>query len=634
MKKHSVIILIIFLTFSLNGFSSDLDKYLIPTPKSLELLTLESDVQVCLAKNDNLQHLITALCSNENTGEVKLLSMIYGINSIKISIESKRLKPQAYMIKIEENSISIVGHDFAALYYAKKTLLQILEYSIYENKTLPCLLLKDSPDFERRGFMLDVSRDKVPTMETLYNLIDLLADLKTNELQLYIEHSFAYKNHAIVWENASPLTPDEIKQLDEYCKSKYIDLVPNQNSFGHMENWLKHDEYLDLAECPNSCNTIWGPSKRHSLDPTNPKSLELMQELYAELLPNFTSKYFNVGCDETVELGHGKSKSVCDSEGKGKVYLDYLIKLNTEANKYDKQTQFWGDIILNHPELISDLPKNMIALVWGYGENFPYNKRLPKFKNAGLDFYVCPGTSTWNSLIGRNENAFGNLKNAAENGKKYGAKGFLNTSWGDNGHWQPLSVTYPSILVGAAYAWNANNANTNNIEFQLNHYVFKDETGNTAKAIIKLGNAYLKTNIPNGNANAFHLMLYRYKWTLDGFYQTKELNIEGLQNAEIEINEALEILTEAKPQSADSVIIIAEINQAANLAIHSIHLGIARIYAKDNATENIPLEIKADLRIELTALIAKHRELWIIRNRIGGLDDSAGKLENLLEYYR
>jgi hexosaminidase len=615
-------------------FASNYEKYLTPFPKEIKATYIEDADAVCLAKPDKMKTLFTTLSSLNLTGELKLISMMYGINSIKIGIDADIPQSQAYLLEIGKESITIIGQNEAALYYAKQTVLQLVSYAIFENVPLPCIRIKDFPDFERRGFMLDVSRNKVPTMESLYKLIDNLASWKINELQLYTEHTFAYKNHKIVWENYSPLTADEIKALDKYCAERFIDLVPNQNSFGHMENWLKYDEYLELAECPETCKTIWGPSKRSSLDPTNPKSFELMQELYVELLPNFSSKYFNIGCDETVELGLGRSAPVCNKDGKGKVYLDYLIKLNVEANKQGKQTQFWGDIIVNHPELIPELPKNMIAMVWGYDDSFPAGKNLPKFVDAGLEFYVCPGTSCWNSLIGRNTNGFENLKNASLQGKQYGAKGYLNTNWGDYGHWQPLSVSYPAIMLGSAYSWNCSEKSLDNLEFMLNHYIFMDSTGNTAKAILKLGNADQKTNIPNGNANIFHLMLFRYKWTIDGFYQTKPMTAEGLLAAEKEILDALEILKLAKPQSADSVIIIEETELAANLAIHSIHLGLARLEAKDKSTENISAEKKAELEKELKPLIDQHKKLWIVRNRPGGLDDSAGKMENLLKAYK
>ena len=99
--------------------------------------------------------------------------------------------------------------------------------------------------------MLDVSRDKVPTMATLYALIDRLAEWKVNHVELYAEHTFAYAQHEVVWRDASPFTPAEIDALDAYCAARHIALVPNQNCLGHMNRWLRHDPYRALAMDPD-----------------------------------------------------------------------------------------------------------------------------------------------------------------------------------------------------------------------------------------------------------------------------------------------------------------------------------------------------------------------------------------------
>lgn len=633
MLRNIVSTFILSLSFSIITFGSTLENYLIPSPQKI---TYEKIGRSSVNSNIMYSQLEDAIASINliNMEGAFTVHSFEGDVRISLAIKPQDLKDQAYTLEIQPNKIELIGQNEAALFYAKQTLKQLIAYSKFENSPLPCIKIKDWPNFERRGYMLDISRDKVPTMQTLHQIIDYLAAWKINEFQLYTEHTFAYKNHKVVWENASPLTAEEIKELEIYCKKRFIDLVPNQNSFGHMERWLEHDEYLDLAECPEDCKTIWGNRKRHSLNPTNPKSLELMQELYAELLPNFSSKYFNIGCDETVELGCGLSAKECDKKGKGEVYLEFVKKLNAEVNKHDKQAQFWGDIILNHPKLIPDIPKNMTALVWGYDSDFAFKKKLPKFKKAGLDYYVCPGTSTWRSLIGRNKDAFENLKIAAIYGKENNAKGYLNTNWGDYGHWQPLSVCHPAMMVGAAYAWKYDETIPKKLELLLNKYVYIDATGNTAKAILKLGNAYTKVGIPEGNANAFHLMLHRYKWTMKGQYQTKRLTKDGLTRADVEIDNALAILQNAHPQSSDSSIIMEELIQAAALAKHAINLGKARLDAKDQATDNIPAAKKQLLYNELAPLIDNHKELWIKRNRPGGLKESSEKLEGILDYYK
>ncbi|MFY0593103.1 beta-N-acetylhexosaminidase [Roseivirga sp.] len=628
---NKLLVICLSALFSLSLSANDINKYLINTPQEISInAACNSKI---FEQAGQLKNFVSVLEKTEFLGDIAIAQPIpIGIN-FQFKLDSINLPEQGYSLEIKDDSVLVSGHSFAALYYAKQTLLQLLEFSINEEKPLPCLRIKDWPDFEKRGYMLDISRDKVPTMKSLYLLIDQLADWKINELQLYTEHTFAYKDHKTVWENSSPLTFEEIQLLDAYCKTMYIDLVPNQNSFGHMENWLKHDEYLDLAECPDDCQTVWGKRKRTSLSPTIPGSFELMKSLYEEVLPNFSSEFFNIGGDETVELCEGKSKAECEKMGKGRVYLDYLKKLNTEANALGFKTQFWGDIILNHPELISELPSDMTALVWGYADDHPFNKELPKFKSAGVDFYVCPGTSSWRSLIGRNKNAFGNLKNAAISGKANGAKGYLNTNWGDYGHWQPQSAIYPSILIGASYAWHYDDSAIDHLEFQLNHYVFKDKTGNTGKAVLQLGNAYLDTKVPKGNANAFHLLLRRYLWTMQGNYQTKVLTVENLEAARETILKALDVLALGEPTSKDAAYILPELRQAAALAMHGIDLGVARLGTDDLQTKSISSEKRAQLKSDLLVLIQKHKELWLMRNRIGGSSDSASKLEDIISFY-
>ena len=152
---------------------------------------------------------------------------------------------QGYRIHIGEDGILICGHDQAGVFYGVTTLIQVLQHA---GNQLPGMEVFDWPDFAARGVMLDISRDKVYRMETLYDLVDRLASWKINQLQLYTEHTFAYRRHPEVWKDASPMTGEEILYLDHFCKDRYIELVANQNSFGHMERWLKHPQYGHLAE--------------------------------------------------------------------------------------------------------------------------------------------------------------------------------------------------------------------------------------------------------------------------------------------------------------------------------------------------------------------------------------------------
>ncbi len=237
--------------------------------------------------------------------------------------------PEGYRLSITTDGITITGNDPAGAFYGAATLIQLLQT---HGAALPALEIDDYPDFPARGVMLDISRDKVPTMDTVRALVDWLAGLKINQFQLYTEHTFAYRQHPKVWAQASPFTAEEILELDAYCRERYIELVPNQNSFGHMHRWLAHEAYRHMAEVPDGHD--WYPffmdKRPFGLSPAVPESAPFLAGLYAELLPNFTSRYFNVGCDETFDLGQGRSKVLCEAKGKGRVYLDFLMRFDNQ----------------------------------------------------------------------------------------------------------------------------------------------------------------------------------------------------------------------------------------------------------------------------------------------------------------
>ena len=191
---------------------------------------------------------------------------------------SLALPAEGFELAIAPDGVRLLARDPRGLNWGASALVQLARQRAPE---LPCLRLRDWPDLPVRGYMLDVSRDRVPTMDTLAQLVDLLELLRVNQLQLYTEHTFAYRDHARVWEHASPFTADEIRTVDGWCAERGIELVPNQNGFGHMERWLKHEPYTALGEL---ADTGTGPGS--TLAPTA-ESAAFMRGLYAELLPCF-----------------------------------------------------------------------------------------------------------------------------------------------------------------------------------------------------------------------------------------------------------------------------------------------------------------------------------------------------------
>lgn len=529
---------------------------------------------------------------------------------------------EGYLLRVEPRRVLAVVREDAGAFYARQTLRQLARQGARPG-TIPCVEIEDAPDLPNRGVMLDISRDKVPTMETLRALVELLSEWKLNRLQLYVEHTFAYEGHREVWEGASPMTGEEFETLDGWCREHRIELIPNQNSFGHMERWLVHPRYAPLAEIPFPVERLRAGERPGfmSLCPVDPRSIDLVSGLLAQLLPHFTSRLVNVGCDETAELGRGRSREEVERRGVGPVYLDFLLKIRDAVSRRGFRMQFWGDIVLEHPELIPELPKDLLALDWGYEADHPFDDECRRFAAAGLEFWVAPGTSSWLSIAGRTENMLGNVLAAAEAARAHGATGILTTDWGDHGHWQPLPVSYAGLSRGAALSWGLDANRDFPLARALDLHAYRDPAGKAGQASLDLGNVYREVGVLPKNASALALLLLFPERPLDA-KSLAGLTREGLEGARASIARA------ARGLPGD------EWRLAASMLDHACRLGIARLEAAGAFPEALPAATRSALAAELEAIVGTYRRVWLTRNREGGLEDSAGRLEALLRRYR
>ena len=532
--------------------------------------------------------------------------------------------PQGYQILIQPEQIEILGADPQGLFYGVQTLQQMIRQS--QGKRLTCLEILDWPDFPTRGQMLDISRDKVYKLETLFMLVDELASWKINQLQLYMEHTFAYQGHERVWQSASPMTPEDILKLDRYCAERFIELVPNQNSLGHMTRWLKHSAYRHLAETTDPVQTPWGyiQEEPFSLAPILPETLTFIKGLYDQLLPNFTSNQINVGCDEAFDIGTGKSKAAVEVQGKGQVYLDYLLALHSDLSRRGYSMQFWGDLILEHPELISNLPEDAIALDWGYEGDHPFEAETKRFKASGIPFYVCPGTSAWNSLGGRVSNMLENMRSAAQAGRMNGALGYLNTDWGDNGHWQQLPISYPGFAAGAAFSWCLESNIGLNLQSVLNEIIFRDMSGKIGKILVEIGEEYQRWGLKLPNSSPLFWLLQERSEALQKFYFT---DLTLVRESLARLESCLDQLDGVRLNRKDAEILQNELKLTINLMVHACKRALL-IYASNE---------KPDSKLmlyEISGLIADYQTAWLARNRIGGLANSLSRFDGLLKEYQ
>ena len=518
-----------------------------------------------------------------------------------------RLGPREHRVRITSRVILVEAGGSGALREAITALVELLG-GLSPGSPVPAQEWRDEPDFAERGFMLDVSRCKVPLTGQLQGLVWTLPGLRMNQLQLYTEHTFAFAGHEEVWRDASPLTPGEVLELDASCEQAGVGLVPNFNSFGHFERFLRHPAYFPLAESPRGFTYPSGKKMPWGtvLKP-NPASLRFVDRLHAELLPHFRDRRFNVGCDETWELGQGWSKALCARKGKYRVYLDFLLGLHRGVTRHARRMQFWGDIILKAPELIPELPKDLTALAWGYEAEHPFAENCRKFRDSGVPLYVCPGTSSWRGLSGRDTNLRGNLRAAAAEGRKHGAEGFLLTDWGDEGHHQVWPVSFNGLALAARLAWRADPTGADaQAERLANRHLFDDPTGRASAAFAEIGRLPDLFAKKFTNSAVFHHLLFA-KTPPDWMGEI----------AETELREARARLREIRAADGASGCrdrrIPAEFHHTCRMLDAALRRGLA---FKDRGSDLTPTQ--------WDRLRASHRRQWLARNRPGGLEESLG----------
>ena len=575
----------------------------------------------------------------------------------RVSID-RSLPAQGYRLRLGDSGIFIEAADMAGAFYANTTLDQ-LRHGIRTRRhdqparraddagggarsracpgeddlsaqLLPACDIEDWPDFALRGVMLDVSRCKVPTMETVYDLVDRLASWKFNQLQLYTEHSFSYKNHSEVWRDSSPFSAEEIEALDAYCAKRFVELVANQNCLGHMERWLVHSRYRDLALQPEGFDDPFGLRRPPStVDPTRHGSMDLVRELLGELLPHFTSPRVHVGLDEPWELPPGRVDD----------YVTWLQSLRSLPELAGHEMLVWGDVLALHPDVLHELPERVTVCEWGYDAGHPFAERLDALRHAGHQAWVCPGTSSWLSILGRTTNMMANCAEAADQGIAHGATGYLLTDWGDFGHIQYQPVSEPGFAYGAARAWSAGTgplgdsqaAEREWLVTALDLHGFDDPTRNLSRSLIALGDVY--SSVPLRFPNMSTLVMNFYFPQLPvGMALTQGLTADHLLAVEAGIDSEVRRAASAIPRRAGGGLVVEELKTGADLVSLCCEDARARLDG-DGTLESVSASTRAHLRQLLGRVKETHRDLWLARNRPGGLDESLAWMAHLEQCY-
>jgi len=261
-----------------------------------------------------------------------------------------------------------------------------------------------------------------------------------NTLIMEWEGTYPFEKHPLI-PNRYAYTKAEITDFVKYCNGLSIDVIPLQQSFGHVEYILRNEQYKELREDQKDYSQVCPlQTKQDSL---------LFTDLYTELASTHTSKYIHIGGDETYLLGHDeRCKKKVAEEGKSKLYIDYIRMLCNIVLKLGKTPVMWADIALKYPEAIKLLPKGTILVDWNYGwdmDNFGEHKKLVE---SGFEIWGAPSIRSHpdNYFLTEWEKHLKNIRDFVPACRELGYKGMIMTSWSTSGAYSSVWETDENVL--------------------------------------------------------------------------------------------------------------------------------------------------------------------------------------------
>ena len=428
-----------------------IESILLPKPKSLiegdGCISLWQGCRVCVPRDatERLRETAQTLARELSAGGIaaEAAECASSVGDVHLTIGQapanvpEQVAEQGYSLDVSQHGVRLTGWGEPGLYYATRTLLQLLD-----EDRLPVCRIEDWPDYRHRMVHYDLARENTCNVPYLRSVIDRLSAFKVNMLHLYLENRFQFGKHPLI----SPpgvMTGEQAKELNGYARSRFVELVPELNCLGHLEQALVVSEYRHLAEDPNV---------PYAVCPLHPDTPRFLDDLIEEMSASFGSEFFHIGGDEADQIGScPKCAEWIEQHGRSELFAMHYGRVHEMVKARGKRTMMWGDMLLAHPEAAGMLPKDIVIFDWHYGDTSVDTVRF--FTGRGFPVFVCPAMSGFGRTAAPFRHAQSNIWKFIGEGKGGGAIGECACAWElrlghlfDNDQW--------GIILSADRAWN------------------------------------------------------------------------------------------------------------------------------------------------------------------------------------
>jgi hypothetical protein len=382
---------------------------------------------------------------NEVNGQLSILLDREGANDEPLAEPGD--KPgensrEAYDLSVTKQGVKIHARSSAGIFYGTQELRQLIE-GAGSQAVLPVVEIRDWPSMAYRGTMVDISHGPLPTEEEIKRQIDFLARWKANQYYLYSENSIELAGYPLL-DAGARLTQQEVRRIVAYGRERHIDVIPNFDLYGHQHDLFRTEEYSDMSDQPHGTE----------FDPRNPKVMPLLTDWVNQFADLFPSRFVSIGFDETFQIEaatHATGAAAKPTE----LFVKQLAAVAGLFEKRGKHVMAYDDIMVKYPQIIPDLPPELIAVAWYYTSEDPTYKRwLEPLIAHHVPHIVQPGVSSYDNIAPDFDTSFENIDSFLTAGRRSGALGLINSVWADDAQLL-FRMSLPGMAYGAAAPWQS-----------------------------------------------------------------------------------------------------------------------------------------------------------------------------------
>jgi len=551
------------------------------------------------------------------TGDISELKTGIDLLSSRLGFIADETGVSVCVRKADGLAVNREGDSFVIEYSATAEFFRALSVLLY-NIQNAALNIQERRHFDNCGIMIDVSRNAVPTVSTVKDIIERLALMGIDSLMLYTEDVYKMEKYPYFGYMRGAYTKEELREIDNYGQTFGIEVIPCIQTLGHLERALRWAEFSGVKD------------NARVLLVDEPKTYEFIEEMFKTMRETFTSRKIHIGMDEAHGLGFGKFYKKYGFENPTAIMKRHLDRVVEIAKKYDFEPTMWGDMFFRMNSKADNLeaeyyddsvvfddftknlvPKEVTIAYWDY-----YNtdsdfcgRLIEKHKELSENVAFYGGVWTWSGVSINYAQTLANTHSALSESRKRGIKQAFATLWGDDGAETNVYAALLGIQLFAEYNYYEN------VSDEHLNKMFKICTGYDAEAFVALDCDRFPEPAPLRNSASKQVL---YQDILLGLFDKnfEDIDIKGHYGRCLEMLKAIE-------KQGDLEYLFDYQRQLVKVLELKSDIGIrlVKAYKSDDKTQLTDISKEIFTLIgEMEALHEKLAEVWYKNNKPFGFN--------------